>query len=319
MITNRLQRTVRATVVSITVLFLSIAVFPQITTTPDGDETARPARFSPSGPKASVPDKTLTVGQSKPADLADPVVELSDKIPVSSPSRVAKQADSTSSGWQFGFAPYLYFSGLKGTVGARGRTAEIDLSAGDVLSKFDVGLMGVFEARKGRFVLVNDLIWIKLSKTVDTPGPLLSSIKVGANQFVLNPQAGYRAVESKMGSIDVLGGVRIMSIENNINFRSGILPSFDVSQRKTWATPVVGARGLANLSPKFFVNGKFDFGGGFGSGFTGQVYAGVGFRVTPRIALVGGWRYMEARYSDSSGFLFNTRMNGLVIGSMFNF
>lgn len=314
MIIELIKRIARAAVVSMAVLSLSIAVFAQNATTADADKTIQTTNSGPSAPVAAAPEETFT---PKRAKKPEPDEEF-NKRPAPPSSGAAKQADSKGSGWQFGFAPYLYFSGLKGTIGARGRTAEIDLSTGDVLSNLKFGLMGVSDARKGRFVFVNDLIWIKSSKTVDTPGGLFTSIRLRSNQFILNPEAGYRAVESKMGSIDVLGGVRIMSIKNSLDFRSGTLPGFNVSERKTWATPVVGARGLANLSPKFFVNGKFDFGGGFG-GFTGQVYAGAGFRITPRIALVGGWRYMETRYSDNSGFLFNTRMNGVVTGALFTF
>lgn len=312
------------------ILSLSVVVFPQNTATTDGDKTIRATGLGSAASDASTVEETSKTGILKtpePKDTStasktktiEPEFSLFEKSPISQFQSAAKQADANSSGWKFGFAPYLYLTGLKGTVGARGRTAEIDLSVGDVLSDFKFGFMGVVEARKGRFVIVNDLIWIKLTRTVDTPGALFSSVKVGVNQFMLNPQAGYRIHESKKGSVDILGGVRIESIENNVNFRTGILPGFDVSQRKTWATPVFGARALGNLSPRVFVNGKFDIGGGFGADVTGQLYAGAGFRINPNIAIVGGWRYMVTDYNDGSGFVYNTRMNGLVTGMLFNF
>ncbi|HKP69405.1 MAG TPA: hypothetical protein VJV05_08980, partial [Pyrinomonadaceae bacterium] len=33
---------------------------------------------------------------------------------------------SSSSGWHFGFSPYLFAAGISGTVGARGRTLDLD-------------------------------------------------------------------------------------------------------------------------------------------------------------------------------------------------
>jgi hypothetical protein len=223
------------------------------------------------------------------------------------------------SGWDFAFAPYLYMTGMKGTVGARGRTAEVDMNFSDVIENLNLALMGTFEARKGRFVVVNDLMWIKLGEERDTPGELFSSVKIGVNLLVLDPEAGYRVYQGERGSFDILGGVRLTSVETNINFREGALPASDVSERKTWATPVFGARGTLDLSTKFFLATKFDLGGGLGADFTGQFYGGGGYRITPGIALIGGYRYLKTDYDSDAGFLFDTEMNGIVIGGKFTF
>ena len=234
------------------------------------------------------------------------------------PASALKQGAS-GSGWEFAVTPYLYMTGLSGTIGARGRTTNVDLSFGDIFENLNLGLMGTVEARKGRFVVVNDLMWIKLGEERDTPGELFSSVKVGVNMFIWDPEVGYRLYEGDGGNFDVLGGVRIMSVETNINFRAGILPATDASERKTWATPVIGAHGTVNLSPKFYLATKFDVGGGIGADFTGQFYGGLGYRITPKIALVGGYRYLKTDYDSEAGFLFDTSMNGIVIGAKFAF
>jgi hypothetical protein len=231
----------------------------------------------------------------------------------------APQQNASSSGWKFSFSPYLFAAGLKGDVGARGRVAEIDLSFGDVWSNLDLGLMGSLKAQKNRFVLASDIMWVKMSKEFDTPLDLYSSGKIGVNLFVWDMKGGYRVYEGKAGFFDALAGIRLMSNENNLNFRTGILPGFDVSQRKTWATPVFGGHGLLNLSPKIFVSSVFDLGGGWGSDFTGQFYGGGGFRVKPWISLVGGYRYMKTDYDDNSGYVFDTRMSGILLGAKFDF
>lgn len=231
----------------------------------------------------------------------------------------AKQ-DPAASRWQFSFTPYLYATGIEGRVGARGRVVDIDESFGDVLSNLNLGLMGTFEARKGKLIFLSDLIWTKMSVERDTPGDLYSDAKIGVNLFIFDPEVGYRVAESRAGSFDVLGGVRIWSVENNLNFRTGILPGFDVSERKTFAAPVVGVHGVLNLSPKFYLSGKFDIGGfGVGPDLTTQFYGGGGYRVKPNIALVGGYRYLMVDYDDSQGFLYDTTMNGFVFGAKFSF
>ena len=39
--------------------------------------------------------------------------------------------------WEYRFTPYLWMSGLKGTVGAEGRPADVDLSFSDVLEDLE--------------------------------------------------------------------------------------------------------------------------------------------------------------------------------------
>ena len=119
---------------------------------------------------------------------------------------------ASSSDWQFAFAPYLFASGVSGTVGARGRTIEIDASFGNVFENLDIGLMGTFEAKKGKYIVLTDLIWVKMSAERDTPGDLFSSAKIGVNLFIFDPEVGYRIIENEAGSVDILGGVRIWSV-----------------------------------------------------------------------------------------------------------
>ena len=269
-------------------------------------------------------DAILKIGEpdtwaGEPVDALAGETEKAIRDIPNSPSPQSSGQSSIASGWEFSIAPYLYMTGLTGTVGARGRTAEVDMNFSDVIENLNLALMGTFEARKGRFVVVNDLMWIKLGEERDTPGELFSSVKIGVNLLVLDPEAGYRVYQGERGSFDVLGGVRLTSVETNINFREGALPASDVSERKTWATPVFGARGTLDLSTKFFLATKFDLGGGLGADFTGQFYGGGGYRITPRIALIGGYRYLKTDYDSDGGFLFDTEMNGIVIGGKFTF
>lgn len=275
------------------------------------------AKNEPALPADSHPDSTELIKgyipDFRPGYLKDGSSLDSKYVPLGKkPVRTA--ADD---GWHFAFAPYLFATGLKGTIGARGRTTDIDLSLSDVLHSFDIGLMGAFEARKKKIIFTSDVMWIKLSEERNTPGVLYSTAKLGVNMFICQPSGGYRVFESEAGSFDILGGVRIISVETHLDFRAGILPAFDVSQRKTWAAPVVGGHGLYDLSPKFFLSTIFDIGGGFGTHVTGQFYGGAGYRIRPKIALLGGYRYMKNDYDDHNGFVFNTSMSGLLFGAKF--
>ena len=245
---------------------------------------------------------------------------IAGETPAKNPLAGKPRQGTSTSDWHFAFAPYLFAAGISGTVGARGRTLELDADfSGSVWESLDFGLMGAFEVRKGRFVSFNDFMWIKLSKEEDTPGRFYNTAKLGINLFIFDPEVGYRVVDSERYSLDVLGGVRIWSVEANLNVTTGVLPGFDVSQRKTWGAPVVGLHGVANVTPKFFLAGKFDIGGaGIGADLTTQFYGAAGYRVHKNVALLGGYRWLQVDYDDGEGFLFDTQMQGLMFGAKFS-
>ena len=98
----------------------------------------------------------LTAGNS--ATTADPQAPTPQK---------AASADDDS--WHFIVAPYLWFPGLSGTVGALGHDASVHVSASDVLSNFNFGLMGYVQASKDRLVFPVDFMWVRLTDEKGLP------------------------------------------------------------------------------------------------------------------------------------------------------
>jgi hypothetical protein len=121
------------------------------------------------------------------------------------------------------------------------------------------------------------------------------------------------------GAIDILGGVRVWHVKSHVTFQPRILPLVDEEGSKNWADPIVGARGIVSLSPRTFLNAGFDAGGfGISSNFTGQVYGTFGYQLKPRVALIGGYRYLRVDYIND-GFVFKTALSGPTIGAQFKF
>ena len=244
--------------------------------------------------------------------------------PSPTPEQTSNSAPTSSSPapspeWEFAVTPYLFTAGLSGVVGARGRSVTLDADFGGVLSRLDFGFMGTFEARKGNFVFFSDSVYIKLSNDRDTPGSLFSNVRTESKLFIVDPEVGYRVVNLERGFIDLLAGIRIWHLKNGITLGAGRLPQVDVSESKNWADPVVGARGIYSLSPRLYLTGKFDVGGfDVGSHATGQLFGGVGINVKPRLALIGGYRYLAVNY-ESDGFIYNTNMHGPIFGAKFRF
>jgi hypothetical protein len=229
----------------------------------------------------------------------------------------APPATASPDDWQISVTPYVFLPRLKGTIGIVGETAEVNASFSDIFRNLDFAAMGTFEARKRNWVVLVDGMYMSLSGTKVTPSPFFSDIDVEVKQTIITPQVGYRAVNTERGSIDLLAGARIWHVKSHLTFQPLIRPLVDVEGSRNWADPIVGARGTATLSPRTFVLGEFDAGGfGIGSDFTGQVFGGVGFQLKPRVALIGGYRYLRVDYVNE-GFIYRTSLSGITLGARF--
>jgi opacity protein-like surface antigen len=221
--------------------------------------------------------------------------------------------------WEFQVSPYFWLAGLHGTAGVGNRTTQVEESFSDVFHSLDFALMGVFEARKDKFVILVDTEYVAVSDDRATPGPLFSDLNAKFKLFIFDPEVGYRvfANPEKGQFIDVLGGVRVWRVSTEFDFGAGILPATQVQGSRTWVDGIAGLRGGAALSPKFFVTGKFDLGGG-GSNFTYQLFGGVGYNVNPKIALIFGYRALDVNYRKDN-FIYDMNQRGPILGAGFRF
>jgi len=70
-----------------------------------------------------------------------------------------------SSRWEFSLTPYAWAINVNGDVTARGHTADVNEDFFQILEKSDslFAWMSYFEARKGRFSIFTDLVWMDLT------------------------------------------------------------------------------------------------------------------------------------------------------------
>src|SRR6476620_4895597 len=156
---------------------------------------------------------------------------------------------TTDSGWTFAFAPYLWAAGMKGDIGQFGLPeVEVDLSFLDILNHFDIGVMGVGEARHDRFGFLTDLMYIKLSagSEVDPKGPINADIDLTAETFTALGAAEYRVIDEEAGTLDALAGARVWWVSTEIDF-SGAVIDASGSDSETWVDPIIGLKGRLNL------------------------------------------------------------------------
>lgn len=232
-----------------------------------------------------------------------------------SPSPQPAAADDQ--GWHLNLTPYLWFAGVSGTTGVYGHDAEMHVSAGDLLSHFRIGLMGYVEARKNRFVVPLDFLWIKLRADKATPfDPGVSNVRLDINEIMLTPEAGYRVVDKEKIKIDALAGFRYWHIGPNLTFQpSGILGN--ISQSANWVDALGAAKIQMPLGEKVVVTILGDAGGG-GANSDYQVVGILGYKLK-KVTLQTGWRYLDVNYRGGPPklFIYDAHLSGLIAGVTF--
>jgi len=246
-------------------------------------------------------------------------------------------AGASASDWSFSFTPYLWLVGLNGTIGAKGQTADVDVSFGDMWDNLDFAFQfhaeTMYRSKYGFFV---DGTYLKLS-TKDVKGPLniKTTMKVNMWEFV----GVYRVYDQPSGfknskgqskpsfSADLLGGGRLMHIDNTINFGGNgpIGVSNQVSGDKGWFDFLVGTRIKLQATNRLFFVARTDIGGfglGFSSDFAWNLMGLVGVDITDWMQFLIGYKVFYDDYSDGSGnnrFVFDAWITGPITGLNFVF
>lgn len=215
--------------------------------------------------------------------------------------------------------PYLWFAGIHGTIGAKGREVGIHASAADVLSHFNIGLMGGLELRKKRFLAGTDFMWIKLSDDEALPleTPSAVSVKAKVTEVILTPQIGYRVIAKERLSVDGVTGFRYWHLGQNLRLQPSRL-GFDFTNSQNWVDPIVGGRIRLPLTKKTSVLILGDVGGwDVGSQLEYQAIGLFSYDVRPNVSLKAGYRYLDVNYR-SGAIIFDTASSGLMLGVTFN-
>lgn len=169
--------------------------------------------------------------------------------------------------WQFEVTPYLWAVRIKGDV----RTAplpqaSLDLRFADVLSSLEFGLMGAFEARRGRWGLLADAIYTRNAGSARVAGVLDADLEL--SQTLLSAGLFQRLAEGP-AVLDAIAGLRYnrMTAETQIATDGARVSG---SRTRDWIDPYVGVRVMIPLSKRWSAVGYADGGGlGIGSDLAG--------------------------------------------------
>jgi hypothetical protein len=210
-------------------------------------------------------------------------------------------------------------TGVNGTVEEQGRSASVDASFGDVIHHLNMVATVYADARFGRWRATLDNLYTDVSDARATPGPLFSSVRVAARTWIVDPEGGYAIVQKEGKELDVVAGVRIWNIKNNLTlFRQNIQADFGRGTRSV-ADPVVGAHFYSDLPHKMFVFAKGDIGGfNAGAHLDWQAFGGAGFKFNDTVVGSVGYRYLSINDKPKSA-VYDVVLDGVVLGIGFRF
>lgn len=244
---------------------------------------------------------------------------------------VATEAVPPGGGWEFQVTPYGWFTGINGTVTAKGRSVSSSASFIDLVRNSDelIPFMGYVEASKGRFSVFGDLFYSKLGfsaeKSVEANPvaglELSAKAKAAMTTTMTIAQAAlaYDVIKQQGTSVAFYGGIRYWDVTAEIDFnvktsvklsnlglkREGkfaVAKSGDMS----WVDPVIGMRVRQEITPHDEISLLADIGGfGVGSEFSWQVFGGYThtWEISEKteLALALGYRILSVDYEDGSG------------------
>jgi len=199
-------------------------------------------------------------------------------------------AQSSSGGWEYSIAPYMWASGMEGKMTIADIEGDLDVPFETIVENLDLALMAHYDMRNDRWVLTSDLIFVDLEHAEDVEG---GTVTAGLDMTIFEVVVGYRVSPA----VALLAGARWVDMGTSLQLSGE--PEGDGSASKDWIDPLVGVQVFTPLSEKWWVGVRGDIGGfGVGSELSWQAYANLGLRVSRVTSLVLGYRALDIDYVD---------------------
>lgn len=230
-------------------------------------------------------------------------------------------AQESTDGWQYELTPYVWGAGMSGTIKVNNKPEAglaVEQSFSDVFKMLEFALMGSFEARNGRYGLLADAVYFKVSDEGSVTGPL-GFVSLDANaeitQQMYSLGGAYRLMEG--GSpLDVVGGLRYTSVRWDVAIAASepIVATRRFRKNNDWIDPYIGVRLQHPLDDHWSLVGYADIGGfGIGSDLALQALTGVNYAFKSTLIGKFGLRYTSADYK-SDDFKYDMSNAGFYLG-----
>lgn len=229
--------------------------------------------------------------------------------------------------WRFEVTPYLWGTGIRGTVNLNDRSAKsADMSTSNVLGDLKSGGMIAAEAHKGKWGIMGDLVAATLQNSgsipVQTPdGRATIGDKVTLQQTILTGAFTYTLANTKDAYVDGLLGVRAIDVTATLGLNvEGTSIQRSISKKTSTVDPIIGAKGRYRIADSsWYIPFYGDIGSGGGTtNLTWQAMAGIGKTFNKMVDASLTYRALYYDMKDG-GVLQKTTMLGPQVAVTFKF
>jgi len=222
--------------------------------------------------------------------------------------------------WEFNGSIYAWLPTISGNTAfpPSNGGSGVSVNADTILDNLEFAFMGSLEARKGRWGVFTDLVYLDLASSksgsrsislggTGLPAGVDATVDYGLKGFAWALGGSYRAVSTPDLKFDLIAGARLLDIEQSLDWTLGgnigpVALADRAGSREAglhnWDA-IVGIKGrfAFGQSRKWFVPYYLDIGTG-DSDLTTQAMAGVGYSFGWG-DVVASWRYLD--YDMKSG------------------
>ena len=213
----------------------------------------------------------------------------------------AAAQEKTSDQWQYDFEVYGWLPQINITT-APGD--DLTWTLGDLLSNLDMMAMVDFGARKNKWSMSADIIYLNLGKTEEISGDIINhpvslEVDLDLRAVISTVHGGYQVTVNDKNQLDVIGGIRYLYLRVPLEFSLN-----DRTKRVTlggngnW-DGIVGLQGVRTINDKWY----FDYYGDMGAGdskFTWQTKLGFGYHFN-KFTGTFGFRYLKWNLKKKTG------------------
>jgi len=244
-------------------------------------------------------------------------------------SMPAMSEDAPENDWQFNALIYGWMPYMDGTTSTGG---DVDIDFDTIIENLDMTFMGAFEAKKGKWSLFIDPVYMKLSGgdgwTENIPVGAVITVPVNVDASIMLKSwiadfgVSYNVLKMDKFTLDILAGARYTSMDAILKLNiTGLITTHSgrigVSEHN-W-DGIAGVKGIVDINEKWFIPYHFDIGTG-DSDLTLNAVGAVGYRFKWGQVLAG-YRYLHYNFDkDNIGVLMkDLDVGGPIIGAQFNF
>lgn len=241
--------------------------------------------------------------------------------------QTADESRWQDSGWSFRIAPYLWGTATEGRFAHQRLpfTLHGSKSLGDNLEDLELGGMGMFEARRGRYGFLADGQYSRSASSLNAAlGGVALPVSLKTQHSSVLLAVSYGLHEDKATTVALVAGMRIWQVRLHMAYDAPVptpppIPQRYVDgQKQRWVDGQIGIKARHVFPSQAFIGGWALAGAGE-SKLSTDLALVAGYRVNDQISLTGGYRWLSTDYTTGSGFAFDAHMQGPGIGLEYTF